>query len=160
MLILEEHGYHLSDRRHMSDMIPFILQHKKEIVKKEMNDKTISVTFDGTSIDIYPPSNSKLGEVFVTVVRFAYEWSIQQRLIRMQLLVKTMTGDEIARTVISTLSTEYGIGSEQVLGIMHDCASTNVALRTIKSYILKCFKNRVFFAHFESCWRDIPGSLC
>ena len=80
-----------------------------------MNNKTISVTFDGTS---------RLGEVFVLVVRFASEWSLQQRLIRMQMVVKTMTGDEIAQTVISTLSTEYGIGSSQVLGIMHDCAST------------------------------------
>ena len=113
--LLEEHGYRLSDRRHMSDLIPFILQQEKENIKKEINNKTISVTFDGTS---------RLGEVFVLVVRFASEWSIQQRLIRMQMVVTTMTGDEIARTVISALSTEYGIGSSQVLGIMHDCAST------------------------------------
>ena len=45
--LLEEHGYRLSDRRHMSDWIPFILQQEKENIKKEMNNKTISVTFDG-----------------------------------------------------------------------------------------------------------------
>ena len=47
--------------------------------------------------------------------------------------MKSMTGDEIARAVIGTLLTEYGIHSEQVIGIMHDCASpNNVSLRTMK----------------------------
>ena len=122
--LLEEHAYRLSDRRHMSDMIPFILQQEKEQIKREINGKPISVTFDGTS---------RLGEVFVIVVRLVCEWSIKQRLIRLQLMAKSMTGDEIARTVIGSLSTEFGIESDQVIGIMHDCASTNnVALRTLK----------------------------
>ena len=62
---------------------------------------------------------------FAVVVRFISEWSIEQRLIRLQMLVQTMTDDEIARTVISTLSTEFGIASDHVLGIMHDCVSAN-----------------------------------
>ena len=125
--LLEEHAYRLTDRRHMSDMIPFILQQEKDQLKQEVNGKHISITFDGTS---------RLGEVFAVVVRFIstdHEWSIEQRLIRLQILVQTMTGDEIVRTVISTLSTEFGITSDRVLGIMHDCASANnVALRTLK----------------------------
>lgn len=89
--LLEEHAYRLTDRRHMSDLIPFILQQEKEQIKKEINGKPISVTFDGTT---------RLGEVFVITVRFASEWSIQQRLIRLQLMMKTMT---VARTLSLSL---------------------------------------------------------
>ena len=40
---------------------------------------------------------------------------------------------DIIPLVIDMLSSEFGICSEQVLGIMHDCASSNnVALRTLK----------------------------
>ena len=33
--LLKENAYHLSDRQHMSDLIPFILQQGKEQIKKE-----------------------------------------------------------------------------------------------------------------------------
>ncbi len=78
------------------------------------------MVFDGTI---------RLGEVFVIVVRFVTsDWCVQQRMNCLQLLVKTMTGDEIARQIINTLSVE-----QQVVGMVHDCASTNnVAIRTLK----------------------------
>ena len=48
------------------------------------------------------------------------------------MLTKSMTGDEIARVVITTLSVEYAIQSEQVVSMMHDCDSTNIfAMRTL-----------------------------
>ena len=37
------------------------------------------------------------------------DWEIKQRLIRLQLLTKAMTGEEIAREIVNTVSTEYGI---------------------------------------------------
>ena len=48
--LLEEYAYRLTDRRHMSDMIPFILQQEKDLVKREMNGKHVSIVFDGTSV--------------------------------------------------------------------------------------------------------------
>ena len=78
--LLEEHAYRLTDRRRMSDLIPFILQQEKEEIEKEINNKSISITFDGTS---------RVGEVFVLVVRFvSSDWSIQQRLVSLKMLVK------------------------------------------------------------------------
>ena len=59
--LLEEHAYRLTDRRRMSDIIPFVLKQEKEEIGKEINEKSISISFDGTSW---------LGEVFVIVVRF------------------------------------------------------------------------------------------
>ena len=137
--LLEENAYRLSDRRHMSDMIPFILQQEKEQIKKEISGKALSIIFDGTS---------RLGEVFVIVARFVQsDWCVQQRMILLQLLVKTMTGEEIARQIINTLSVEYAIQSQQVMGMIHDCASTNkVAMRTLK-VLYPCMLGIGCFSH-------------
>ena len=77
----------------------------------------MAVIFDGTS---------RLGEALVVVLRFMdfESWSPQQRLVRLQLLAKSMSGDEIARELISILSTELGIPGGKLLASMRDCAST------------------------------------
>ena len=123
--LLEEHAYRLTDRRRMTDLVPFILNQEKEKLKKAIADKPLSVIFDGTS---------RLGEVFAVVVRFIDSgWCIQQKLIRLNMLAKSLTGDEIARELINTLSVDYGVKSESVVAIMHDCASANkVAMRTLQ----------------------------
>ena len=74
----------------MSDLIPFILKEEKCKLREEINCKYVAVIFDGTS---------RLGEALVIVLRFVdvESWSIQQRLVRMQLLGKSLCGDEIAR---------------------------------------------------------------
>jgi len=44
-----------------------------------------------------------------------------------------MAGEEIAREIITTISTQYGIASSLVVAMMHDRAACNgVALRTLK----------------------------
>ena len=49
------------------------------------------------------------------------------------LLTKSLTGEEVARQIISVISTEMGISSDLVVGAMHDRASVNeVAMRTVK----------------------------
>jgi len=45
--------------------------------------------------------------------------------IRLNMLAKSLTGDEIAHELINTLSVDYGVKSESVVAIMHDCASAN-----------------------------------
>lgn len=102
--LLEEHVFRLTDRRRMADLVPFILVQEKEKLKNEIADKPLSVIFDGTS---------RLGEVFAVVVRFVDSGrSIQQKLIRLKMLAKSLTGDEIARELITTLSVDYGVKSE------------------------------------------------
>lgn len=55
----------------------------------------MSVVFDGTT---------RPGEATAVVIRFIDDsFEIQQRLVRLQLLSKSMTGEEIAREIISTL---------------------------------------------------------
>jgi hypothetical protein len=91
-----------------------------------MNGRDVAVIFDGTS---------RLGEALVVVLRFMdlESWSPQRRLVRLQLLARSMCGDEIARELISILSTELGIRGGILLASMRDRASTNnVAIRSMK----------------------------
>ena len=46
--LLADNAYYLLNWRHMSNLIPFILQQKKEQLKMEINCKAMSVVFDGT----------------------------------------------------------------------------------------------------------------
>ena len=48
------------------------------------------------------------------------------------LLTKSLTGEEVARQIISIISTEMSISSDLVVGAMHDRASVNnVAMRIV-----------------------------
>jgi len=75
-----------------------------------------------------------VGRGLAIVVRFVGpNGCIYQRLIRVQMLAKSLSGEEIAGEVINSLPVEYGITSQQILAVMHDCASTNtVAMCTLK----------------------------
>ena len=95
--LLEENALQLTDRRHMSDLIPFLCSQEQATIKTEIGEKHLSVIFDGTT---------RLGEALAIVVRFVDEsFAIQQRLVRLQLLVKSMTGEEIARELLSQHNT-------------------------------------------------------
>lgn len=96
----------------MFDLIPFVLSEEQKRLKAELKGKIVSLIFDGTS---------RLGEALAIIVRFVGdEWKIEQRLVRLQLLVKSMTGEEIARELVNTLSVEYGVSSERLLAAMRD----------------------------------------
>ena len=137
--LLEENALRLTDRRHMSDIILFILAQEQAQIKEKISGKPLSIIFDGTS---------RLGEALAVVVRFIdSKWSIQQRLIRLELLAKSRTGEEIARELISTLSVQYSVPSELLVAAMRDCVSSNnVAMRTLKVV----YRYRMFFTHFRS----------
>ena len=55
----EESTFHTSDRRHMLDLIPFILHEEQVQIKEEIDGKYVSVIFDGTT---------HMGEVLVVVL--------------------------------------------------------------------------------------------
>lgn len=71
--------------------------------------------------------STSLGEVLAVVVRFVMEWKVQQRLVRLKFLMKSMCGDELARELISVLSVTLGVESHSLLGAMLDGASINGA---------------------------------
>ena len=124
--LLEEIRFRLTDCRHMCDLIPFIITQEKADIKTKVVGKPVSVVFDGTT-------HARLGEAMSIVIRFVdNSFAITQRLIRLQLLKKSITGEEIARELINTLSAEYDISSSHILGCMHDRAACNgIAMRTL-----------------------------
>ena len=114
--LLEENGFRLAGRRTMSDLIPFAHQEQRRI-KAEIQGQKVSVIFDGTS---------RIGEAMAIIIRFVNkDWSIQHRLIRLQLLAKSMTGEEVARELVSILQVQYDVDSKSLIAAMHDRASVN-----------------------------------
>ncbi len=67
------------------------------------------------------------------IIRFIdQDWKIAHRLIRLQFVAKSMTGEEVARELISVLQVHYDVGSDSLLAAMHDRASVNqAAMRTV-----------------------------
>ena len=132
--LLEENGLRLSDRRQMADIIPFVFSQEQNLIKQEISGKYPTVIFDGTT---------RLGEAMAIVVSSVdSEWCAQQRLIRLHLLEKSMTGEEISRVLVDTLSREYAIAPEYLLACMRDrAASNNVALNVMFTRMLDigCF---------------------
>ena len=62
------------------------------------------------------------------VVRFASnDWTVEQRLIKLQMFAKNMKGEEVARELIHILATENAIAPSHLVAAMHDCASVNDA---------------------------------
>ena len=137
--ILEENAYRLTDRRHMFDLVPFVLKEEEGRICSEIRGKNVSVIFDGTS---------RLGEAIAILVRFVGEdWTLEQRLIRLQMLAKSMTAEEITGELISVLSVKYSMPSELLLGAMHDRASVNTAAMQTLKVVYPYIVDIGYFAH-------------
>ena len=124
--LLEENALRIAGRKPMSDLIPFVLGEERRRIKAKIEELPVAVIFDGTS---------RLGEALAVILRFVDRstLTIQQRLVRMLLLTKSMSGEEVARELLCVLSTEYGVVSSNLLAAMRDRASVNsVAVRTLK----------------------------
>lgn len=96
----------LTDSSHMSQLVPFICEEEKRRIKQESNGKLVPLIFDGTS---------RLGEVLAIVIRFVKNWNIVQRLVCLEFLVKSMTGEEVAREISNILVVSLGIESHLVI---------------------------------------------
>ena len=79
-LFREENAYRLCDRRHMSDLIPFVLQQEQAKIKEEIEGQHVAIIIDGTTC---------LGEALPIVLHVISEdFQVIQRLVRVQLLEK------------------------------------------------------------------------
>ena len=121
---LEENAFHLTDRCNLHDYVPFILKEEENRVHSEIDGQQISVIFDGTS---------SFGEALAIVRFIDGDWCVQQRIVRIQMLSKSLSGEEVARELISVLLVSYGVRSSNLLVSMRDRASVNnVAMHTLK----------------------------
>ena len=77
--------------------------------------------------------------MLAVVVRYIANWKIEQRLVRLEILLKSLTGEELARELISILSVKLGLESKQILGAIHDRARVNGAAIRILQVMYPCF---------------------
>ena len=146
--LLKENAYRLTDRRNMLDYVPFTLKDEKETIRQEIEGKNVSVIFDGISL---------LGkEALAILLRFIDDdFTLPQRLIRVQMLSKSLTGEEIARELLTVLSVTYSIHPNNLLAAMRNRASTNnVAMRTLSPNVVDigCFSHTI-----DHVWRQIQN---
>ena len=59
------------------------------------------------------------------MIRYVSGWKIKQKLVRLSMLAKSLCGQEVAREILSVLSTELGIPGKNLLAVMRDRASVN-----------------------------------
>lgn len=148
--LLEKYGHRLTNRAHLSELIPAVLENEKDKLKKELKDvKEASVIFDGTA---------RLGEALAVIVRYVQEnFQPTQRLIRLDILAKALKGEELAQRLMSCLAVDYHFGPTAIIGGMRDGASVNgAALRQLmffypKLFDVVCFSHTIYNVgnHFE-----------
>ena len=81
--LLEEGGYHLCDRRFLYDLIPFVVKEEEMQIKDKIYNKHVGVIFDGTTHTC---------EALAIILRsISDSFTIEQRLVRIQLLAKSLT---------------------------------------------------------------------
>lgn len=122
--LFEENAYALSDSPHLRRLIPFIMQDEMCKLKQDIGGKHVAIIYDGTT---------HVCEALVIVLRYIDDdWVIKQRVCRLMLLAKSITGEEVARQLITVVATELSIAPNMVIAAIRDRASVNdVAMRTI-----------------------------
>ena len=68
--LLEENALRLTERSYMLDLVPFVLEEEKSLIKEKIKNKDMSIIYDGTT---------RLGEVLAIVIRYIDGWNIHQR---------------------------------------------------------------------------------
>lgn len=143
--LLEEHGYSLSDSSNLRKMIPFILESEIKQIKESIH---ISVIFEGTT---------HVCEALVVVVRYVDDdWVIQEKVCRLMLLAKSLSGEEVARQLITALSTQLSVPAHLVLAFMRDRAAVNgVAMRTVSILYNKMIDIGCFSHTLDLVWQKM-----
>ena len=115
---VEKYGHRLTSRIHLAEFIPMIRQKEIDFVKSEIAAKSaFSVIFD---------RSTRLGEALAIIVRFIdKDWNIQQRLLKLEMLAKSMNAEELAQRLIQCLAVEYGMQTNHLLAAMRDGATVN-----------------------------------
>ena len=89
--IFEDHGYSLSHSSNLSSMIDVINKEEKDKVKREMAGRNVSIIFDGTT---------HVAEALNIILGFVSDnGKIEQRLVKLSLVAKSMTGEELAQHI-------------------------------------------------------------
>ena len=147
---LERYGHRLTSESHLRELVPSVVTKEKETLKSELSQvNAVSTIFDGST---------RLGEALAIVVRFVdRHWNVQQRLVRLQVLAKSLKANELAQCLIQALAVDFSIQPGALLAAIKDGASVNkAALQQVKFFFpqlldVTCFSHTIdnVGKHFE-----------
>ena len=118
--LLERNNHRLTEATHLAQYVPFVLETEKERIREEVSEaEFVSVLFDGST---------RQGEALAVIVRFVdKEFEIQQLLVRLNVLAKSLNAQQLAREIIIALSNDLRLPMEKVIAAIRDGASVNTA---------------------------------
>ena len=127
--LLEATNTPLTDSSHLATYTPFILEEEDKRLQTELaSTSALSIVFDGST---------HIGEAIAIVARFVdSEWSLQQRLIRLHVVTRSLNGEQLAGELIQCISVAFQIPAKKLVAAMRDGAVVNgAALRSISNFI-------------------------
>ena len=139
--LLEEGSARLTGESHLRTYIHFIQEMEAAKVKAELaHHPPVSVIFDGSTHQ---------GEALAVLVRFVYEeFEIVQRLVRLHVLAKSLSANELARDIITILCIGLQIPTSTIICASQDGASVNsAAVRTMKEVMFPSMMNIICVCH-------------
>ena len=90
---------------------------------------------------------TRLGEALAIVVQFLSGWSIQQRVVRISMLAKSVNKEELLLLAREVLSTELEVMANCLLTSIHDRAAVNTAVMRTISILYPSVMNIGCFSH-------------
>ena len=81
----------------MAQLIPVIQEKEKKRITEEITGHELSLIFGGTT---------RSDELLAIIFRFVKEWTIQQQLVRLELLQKSINGEKMARQLLNVIARE------------------------------------------------------
>ena len=118
--ILERGPHRFTHSAHLGQYIPFILEEERKALMDETKGITAcSVVFDGST---------HLRKALVIILRFiTTNLEAAQRLVRLRILSKGLTSQQLAREIITCLSTEYHLPTTALVAAIRDGAAVSGA---------------------------------
>lgn len=108
--LLEQNALQLTQHRYTSDLLPYILKEEVARIKEEIKGRYLTIVFDTS-------------EALAVIVRYVKEWEVHHCVVRIEVLARVLSGEEIAQRIIGTLSISYGIESHFLLAAVRDGSS-------------------------------------
>ncbi|CAN0109326.1 unnamed protein product, partial [Ectocarpus fasciculatus] len=141
-------GVNLPSSGHLAEHIPLILKEEQAKIRDEMGDRPYALCFDATPY---------LCECFGVGVRFVNaSGQVAQRVLRLSMLKKSMTADDIAGEVTRIVTHEYGLDPDKCRAIMGDsCAANLVAMDALA----KVFRYAVVIGCLSHTFNNIGKQL-
>ena len=122
--MLEKHVTKITESTHLTQLLPIVNGNEIAKIKEEMEHCNVHIIFAGASFD---------GECFCMMYRWIKNWQIMQRVVRVNILVKSMKNGNITTEIIDTSSRVYGLQPNQIRGMSYDRASPNLtAVQTLR----------------------------